>query len=71
MRTLIDEIVVDVDSTAGDIELILRWKGDLHSVVHVRRRRRGENRAQTAPEVTEAVQILARVCSDKVIHARV
>jgi hypothetical protein len=48
IRTLIQELIVDVDSVAGDIELVIRWKGDIHSTIHVRRRRRGQNCLHTA-----------------------
>ena len=67
IRTLVQEIIVDVDSVAGDIELVIRWKGDIHSAIHVRRRRRGQNCLHTAKEAVEAVEILTRICSDDVI----
>ena len=62
LRTLIEEIVVDVDE--HDILLVVHWKGGIHTEVAVRRRRRGNNRGQTPADVTEAVRLLARVSSD-------
>lgn len=62
LRTLIEEIVVDVDE--HDVLLVVHWKGGIHTEVTVRRRRRGENRAQSSADVTEAVRVLARVSSD-------
>jgi len=62
LRTLIEEIIADVD--AHDILLVVHWKGGIHTELTVRRRRRGENRAQTPGDVTEAVRVLARVAAD-------
>jgi hypothetical protein len=67
IRTLIQEIIVDIDSTAGDIELVLHWKGGFHSAIHVQRRRRGQNCLHTAREAVEAVEILSRICRDDTI----
>src|ERR1700758_3208266 len=51
----------------GELILIIHWKGGIHTELHVRRRRRGQNSAQTPKDVVEAVRILARVCSDELI----
>lgn len=69
LRTLVEEVVVDVDQEAHEVEVVLHWKGGLHSAVRVARRRRGQNRAHTAPDVVEAVRVLARVCDDELIAA--
>jgi len=65
VRTLIEEIVVD--TTERDVELVVHWKGGVHTPITVPRRRRGQNRAHTAPETVEAVRLLARVCADQLI----
>lgn len=39
----------------------------MHTEIRVRRRRHGQNRLHTPPEVVEAVRILNRVCTDEVI----
>jgi hypothetical protein len=65
VRTLITEIVVD--TTEREVVLVVHWKGGVHTELVVQRRRRGENRAQTAPETVDAVRLLARVCTDKLI----
>jgi DNA invertase Pin-like site-specific DNA recombinase len=41
VRSLIQEVIVDVDNTASEIVLVIHWKGGLHSEVRVPRRRRG------------------------------
>ena len=65
VRTLIEEIVVD--TTEHDVSIAVHWKGGVHTEVSIPRRRRGQNRAHTAPETLEAVKQLARVCSDEQI----
>jgi DNA invertase Pin-like site-specific DNA recombinase len=67
VRSLINEIVVDVDQAAAEIVLVIHWVGGIHTEVRVPRRRRGQNSTQTAPETLEAVRSLARVCSDAMI----
>jgi hypothetical protein len=67
VRTLIHEVIADVDPDRGVLILMIHWKGGVHTELHVRRRRRGQNSAQTPRDVVEAVRILARVCSDETI----
>jgi hypothetical protein len=47
VRTLIHEVIADVDPDQGVLILIIHWKGGIHTELHVRRRRRGQNSAQT------------------------
>jgi hypothetical protein len=56
-----------VDSAAGEIILVIHWKGGLHTQVRVPRRRRGYNNAHTDKALVEAVSILAKTCSDDLI----
>jgi DNA invertase Pin-like site-specific DNA recombinase len=65
VRALIVEIVVN--ATEREISLVAHWRGGIHTNVTVQRRRRGHNRAQTSPEIIEAVRVLARVCNDEQI----
>lgn len=67
VRTLIEEVVADVDSSAGEVILVIHWKGGVHTEVRVPRRRRGYNNGHTDQGLVEAVAILARICSDDVI----
>src|SRR3989449_9186089 len=69
VRTLIHEVVVDVDAERGELILIIHWKGGAHTELRLPRRRRGQNGAQTSKDIVEAVRILARVCSDAWIAA--
>jgi hypothetical protein len=67
VRTLIEEVLVDVTSDAGETSLVIRWKGGIHTQLSVRRRRRGQNRFHTPPDILQAVEALTRTCTDKVI----
>src|SRR4051812_44112941 len=65
VRTLIEEVVADVDSDAGEVILVIHWKGGLHTEVRVPRRRRGYNNGHTDKEMVEAVSLLANICNDE------
>jgi DNA invertase Pin-like site-specific DNA recombinase len=67
VRTLIHEVVVDVDAEAGELILVLHWQGGVHTELRLPRRRRGQNSKQTSKEIVDAVRTLARICSDEVI----
>src|SRR6516162_10017550 len=67
VRTLIHEVVVDVDAEAGELILVVHWKGGVHTELRLPRRRRGQNSKQTSKEIVHAVRTLARICSDEVI----
>jgi hypothetical protein len=67
VRTLIEEVLVDVDSSAGELILTLHWKGGVHTELRLPRRRRGQSSTQTPRELIEAITVLARISSDDVI----
>jgi hypothetical protein len=69
IRTLIEEVVVDIDSDRSEIALVIHWKGGIHSELRVSRRRRGQVGPHTSTDVVEAVRQLALICSDKVVAA--
>ena len=64
LRTLIHEIIVNLDEAAGEVQVVVYWQGGVHTQLIVRRRRRGQNRTHTAPEVADAVRVLIRLCTD-------
>jgi hypothetical protein len=66
-RTLIKEIVVDVDSAASEVVVVIHWNGGVHAEIRLPRRRRGQNSSQISNEVIDSVRELSRLCSDKVI----
>jgi len=66
-RTLIHEVMADLDRDMGKLILVIHWKGGIHTELRLRHRRRGQNGSQTSKDVVEAVTVLARVCSDELI----
>jgi DNA invertase Pin-like site-specific DNA recombinase len=67
VRTLIHEVVVDVDANAGEVIMVIHWKGGVHTELRVPRRRRGQNSLHTPADTVQAVRVLARTCTDDVI----
>ena len=67
LRTLLEEIVVDVDLAAAVTELVLHWKGGIHTTLRLQRRLRGQTHHSAGIEVVEAVRQLSNICPDKTI----
>jgi DNA invertase Pin-like site-specific DNA recombinase len=67
LRTLIQEVIVDVDGNVGEVILVIHWKGGVHTERRVPRRRRGQNKSHTSKSVVETVAALAHICSDDLI----
>lgn len=67
IRALIDEIVVDLNAEPSMVELIIHWKGGVHSELQISRRRRGQSGSHTSADLVDAVRQLALVCDDKAI----
>lgn len=67
VRTLIHEVLADLDRDRGMLNLVIHWKGGIHTELQLHHRRRGQNSAQISKDVVEAVTVLARVCSDELI----
>jgi hypothetical protein len=67
VRTLIEEVLVDVDGCQGQLILNIHWKGGVHTELRLPRRRRGQCSTHTARELIEGVAILARISTDDVI----
>jgi hypothetical protein len=65
VRTLIEEVIADVEGSAGEVILIIHWKGDIHTEVRLRRRRRGQSSSDTPVETIQAVRTLALICNDQ------
>jgi DNA invertase Pin-like site-specific DNA recombinase len=67
VRTLIQEIVVDIAADTGEVVLIIHWKGGVHTELRLPRRRRGQNATHTSKDIIDAVRVLARICSDDLL----
>jgi len=66
VRTLIHEIVADIDDQAAEVILVVHWIGGLHSEIRLPRRRRGQ-RNSTPADIIDAVRQLVLILSDDVI----
>jgi hypothetical protein len=66
VRTLIQEVVADIDAEAAEIVLVVHWIGGVHSQMRLPRRRRGQ-RKSTSADVIAAIRQLALIANDNLI----
>jgi hypothetical protein len=66
VRTVIQEVIADIDADAGEIVLLLHWMGGTHTELRLPRRRRGQ-RNSTAPDIIDAVRQLVLIADDDLI----
>jgi DNA invertase Pin-like site-specific DNA recombinase len=66
VRTLIHEVIADIEPQAGEIVLVLHWTGGVHTELRLPRRRRGQCKS-TAVEIIEAVRVLVHIAGDDLI----
>jgi len=66
VRTLIREVVADIDAEKAEIVLIIHWMGGVHTELRLPRRRRGQ-RNSTSPDIVTAVRQLVLVADDNLI----
>lgn len=65
VRTLIREIVVDVDDSNREVILILHWHGGQHSELRVQKPKTGEHRRRTGAEAEGIIREMAAKWSDE------
>ena len=66
VRTVIQEVVADIDPEAAEIMLVVHWIGGVHSEMRLPRRRRGQ-RNSTSADVIAAVRQLVLIANDDLI----
>jgi hypothetical protein len=66
VRTVVQEVVADLDEPAGEIVLLVHWMGGIHTELRLPRRRRGQ-RNSTSPDIIAAVRQLVLVAGDDLI----
>ena len=66
VRTVINEVIADLDETTREIVLTIHWVGGVHTEHRLPRRRRGQ-RNSTPDNIVEAVRALALIARDDVI----
>ena len=69
MRTLIVDIVADVDEAAREVVLVIHWKGGQHSQLRVKKPRTGEHGCQTPDDALAVMRSMAGRWDDEHIAA--
>ncbi|MFQ5668170.1 MAG: recombinase family protein [Candidatus Binatia bacterium] len=67
LRTVLTEIVVDVEEDPPQTRMKLHWSGGVHTELLVRRNPTGKHRHCTDRRVVDLVRDLAKVCEDPAI----
>jgi DNA invertase Pin-like site-specific DNA recombinase len=66
VRTLIREVIADIDAKAAEIVLIIHWMGGVHTELRLPLRRKGQ-RNSTSPDIITAVRHLVLIANDDLI----
>ncbi|AGH51804.1 insertion sequence ATP-binding protein (plasmid) [Sphingomonas sp. MM-1] len=66
VRSVIQEVVADLDDSASEIVLLVHWAGGVHTELRLPRRRHGQRNA-TPDDVNDAVRQLALIANDDLI----
>ena len=66
VRTLIREVVADLDDAASEIVIVVHWTGGVHNEIRLPKRRRGQ-RNSTPADIIAAVRELVLIASDDLI----
>jgi DNA invertase Pin-like site-specific DNA recombinase len=65
-RTVIEEVVADIDDEASEIVLLIHWIGGVHTELRLPKRRRGQ-RNSTSGDIIAAMRQLVLIASDDLI----
>ncbi|MEO4043414.1 recombinase family protein [Hoeflea sp. CAU 1731] len=66
VRTVIQEVVADIDDETSEIVLLVHWIGGAHTELRLPKRRRGQ-RNSTSADIIAAIRQLVLIASDDVI----
>lgn len=64
VRILIEEVLVDVNESASEVLLVIRWAGGQHTRMAIPKQRKGQHRFTTDRTVVEIVRELAKISRD-------
>jgi excisionase family DNA binding protein len=67
LRTLIEEIVVDIDQPTNQVVVLIHWSGGRHTEFRVTKPKTGEHGHKTAAEAVEVVKQMAGQYPDDII----
>lgn len=68
-RTLIEDIIADIDEATGEIVLVVHWKGGRHTELRVKKPKTGEHGARTSAEALGVIREMAGRWSDEAMAA--
>ena len=66
VRTVIHEVVADIDDKSSEIVLLIHWKGGVHTDLRLPKRRRGQCNS-TSADIIAAVRHLVLIANDDLI----
>ena len=66
LRTLIEEIVVDIDQAANQVVMLVHWSGGRHTELRISKPKTGEHNHRTALEAVEVVKQMTGLYPDDV-----
>jgi len=69
IRTLIEDIIADIDEATGEIVLVIHWKGGRHTELRTMKPKTGEHGAKTSDEALGIIREMAGRWSDESIAA--
>lgn len=69
LRTLVEEIVVDVDDSTREVILVIHWKGGQHSEIRVIKPKTGEHTCRTPEDSFSIIRDMASSWTDDHIAA--
>jgi len=69
IRTLIEEIVVDIDEDTREVVLLIHWRGGQHSELRTHKPRTGEHRNRAPEQASALIREMATQWSDTDIAA--
>lgn len=69
VRTLVEEIVVDVEDSTREIVLVIHWRGGQHSELRVRKPKPGEHTMRNSAEVDQIIRQMGTRWSDDHVAA--
>ena len=67
IRTVLNEIIVDVNHESEHIEMRVHWAGGLHTILRIHKNKSGRNGSATGKDVVELVREMAMRWSDAYI----
>jgi hypothetical protein len=67
VRTLIEEIIVDIDQAANQVIMLIHWSGGRHTELRISKPKTGEHNHRTADEAVDIVKQMAGQYPDDII----